>query len=274
MEIDPNAQVGSLPLATRQLVEVAKALSRAHVKLLILDEPTAALTETEAQVIFDRLRKLRDQGLHIIYITHRLQEVFEIADRVTVLRDGKVALAGKRVANLDAAAVVTAIAGARVVHPVRDDVGAGAPVLTLRRAGRYPLWTDRPRRRCRRGGGAVRRARVGAHRIAGDDFRLPPADRGPDLVNGRPIDPRKPAAAIAEGIALVPADRLRQALLGELDAVDNVLLPSYARLALFGFRRMGRERRLFAERRGGDVLPHRAWPTGVVGNSPAARSRN
>ena len=131
-EIDPDAQVGSLPIATRQLVEVAKALNRAQVQLLILDEPTAALTETEAQVIFDRLRTLRSQGLHIIYITHRLAEVFEIADRVTVLRDGKVALAGQPVANLDPAAVVTAIAGARVVHPERAEVGPVAPCLRSR----------------------------------------------------------------------------------------------------------------------------------------------
>ena len=94
VEIDPDAPVGSLPLATRQLVEVAKALHRARVKLLILDEPTIALTETETQLLFDRLRNLRRQGLHIIYITHRLGEVFEIADRVTVLRDGRVVLAG------------------------------------------------------------------------------------------------------------------------------------------------------------------------------------
>ena len=134
-EIDPNALVGSLPLATRQLVEVAKALSRANVKLLILDEPTAALTETEAQVYLQRLRTLRSQGLHIIYITHRLQEVFDIADRVTVLRDGKVVLAGQRVANLDPAAVVTAIAGARVVHPARDILATSAPVLTLEGLG-------------------------------------------------------------------------------------------------------------------------------------------
>jgi ribose transport system ATP-binding protein len=245
-EIDPDAQVGSLPLAMRQLVEVAKALSRAHVKLLILDEPTAALTETEAQVIFERVRKLRSQGLHIIYITHRLQEVFEIADRVTVLRDGKVALAGQHVANLNAADVVTAIAGTPIARPVRDDVSAGEPVLTLQglsgtRFGPVDLAV---------GAGEV----VGLFGPLGSGrtelletvFGSRRPDAGRILVNGRPIDPNKPAAAIAEGIALVPADRLRQALFSELDAVDNVLLPSYPQLSLFGFRRWAAERRLFA----------------------------
>jgi ribose transport system ATP-binding protein len=245
-EIDPGGQVGSLPLATRQLVEVAKALSRANVKLLILDEPTAALTESEAHVIFDRLRRLRSQGLHIIYITHRLQEVFEIADRVTVLRDGKVVLAGQSVATLDAAAVVTAIAGARVAHPPRDEVRAGKPVLTLEglsgtRFGPVDLEV---------GAGEV----VGLFGALGSGrselletiFGARAPNAGRILVNGHPIDPRKPAAAIAEGIALVPADRLRQALLGELDATDNVLLPSYLPLALLGFRRLAAERRRFA----------------------------
>jgi ribose transport system ATP-binding protein len=245
-EIDPDAQVGSLPLAMRQLVEVAKALSRAHVKLLILDEPTAALTGTEAQVIFDRLRKLRSQGLHIIYITHRLQEVFEIADRVTVLRDGRVALAGQHVSNLNAADVVTAIAGTPVAHPTRNNVSAGESVLTLQglsgtRFGPIDLAV---------GAGEV----VGLFGALGSGrtelletiFGSRRRDAGRILVNGRPIDPNKPAAAIAEGIALVPADRLRQALFSELDAVDNVLLPSYPQLSLFGFRRWAAERRLFA----------------------------
>ena len=130
-EIEPDAPVGSLPIAARQLVEIAKALHRARAKLLILDEPTAALTETEKQILFNRLRNLRDQGLHIIYITHRLGEVFEIADRVTVLRDGKVVLGGQRMASVEPAALVTAIAGGSVSVPVRENSITGAPVLSL-----------------------------------------------------------------------------------------------------------------------------------------------
>jgi ABC-type sugar transport system ATPase subunit len=245
-EIDPDAKVGSLPLAMRQLVEVAKALSRAHVKLLILDEPTAALTETEAQIIFDRLRKLRSQGLHIIYITHRLQEVFEIADRVTVLRDGKVALAGQHVANLNVADVVTAIAGTQVGRQSRDNVVAGEPILTLEglsgtRFGPVDLTVA-----AGEVVGLFGPLGSGRTELLETIFGSRRPDAGRILVDGRPIDPSKPAAAIAEGIALVPADRLRQALLGELDAVDNVLLPSYRPLSAFGFRRLAAERQLFA----------------------------
>ena len=179
-EIDPDAQVGSLPIATRQLVEVAKALNRAHVKLLILDEPTAALTETEAQVIFDRLRKLRGQGLHIIYITHRLAEVFEIADRVTVLRDGKVALAGQQVANLDPgggghsdrrrAGGTSGARGRSSPSPrcSRSKALSGTRFGPIDLAGR--CWRSRR---------VVRRPGVGADRIAGNDIRIPQADQRP-----------------------------------------------------------------------------------------------
>lgn len=237
---------GSLPLAMRQLVEVAKALSRAHVKLLILDEPTAALTESEAQIIFDRLRKLRGQGLHIVYITHRLQEVFEIADRVTVLRDGKVALAGQHVANLNVADVVTAIAGTQVGHQSRDTVVAGEPILTLEglsgtRFGPVDLTVA-----AGEVVGLFGPLGSGRTELLETIFGSRRPDAGRILVGGRPINPNEPAAAIAEGMALVPADRLRQALLGELDAVDNVLLPSYRPLSLFGFRRLAAERQLFA----------------------------
>jgi ABC-type sugar transport system ATPase subunit len=246
-DIDPDATAGSLSLAARQLVEIAKAFHRAHVRLLILDEPTAALTETETQVLFDRLRKLRGQGLHIIYITHRLGEVFDIADRVTVLRDGRVALARQRVASLEPAAVVNAIAGEPVRSAARDDAGAGAPVLALEgltgtRFGPIDL--------------AVRAGEVvglfgalgsGRTELLETIFGSRRPIGGRVLVGGRNLDLRRPAAALAEGIALVPADRLRQSLFAELDSADNVLLPSYARLAAGGFRRAAPERRIFAE---------------------------
>jgi ribose transport system ATP-binding protein len=244
--IDPDAKVSSLPFASRQLVEVAKALSRGHVKLLILDEPTAALTESEAQVIFHHLRKLREHGLHIIYITHRLAEVFEIADRVTVLRDGKVTLAGQRVASLLETDIVTAIAGEPVAHPERRSVAAAESVLVAKnlagtRFGPIDLEVA---------GGEV----VGLFGALGSGrtelletiYGSRRATGGQIFVNGREVDPRKPAAALAEGIALVPADRLRQALFGNLNAADNILLPSFARLARFGFRRRRPERLLFA----------------------------
>lgn len=246
-EIDPDATVGSLSLASRQLVEIAKALHRAHVRLLILDEPTAALTEAEAQSLFDRLRKLRDQGLHIVYITHRLAEVFEIADRVTVLRDGKVVLAGRPVASLDAAAVVTAIAGESVGTARREDVGAGAPVLSLKALSGTRFGPVDLDVRAGEVVGLFGALGSGRTELLETIFGSRHPTSGRLLMHGREVDVRMPAAALAAGIALVPADRLRQGLFADLDAADNALLPSYARLAAFGLRRRTRERQLLAD---------------------------
>ena len=246
VEIDPDALVGSLPIAARQLVEVAKALHRAHVKLLILDEPTAALTETETQILFDRLRNLRSQGLHIIYITHRLGEVFEIADRVTVLRDGKVVLAGQHAASIAPAEVVTAIAGEPITVPARDNVVTGAPVLSIQgltgtRFG--PINLEIAPGQIVGLFGALGSGRT---ELLETIMGYRQATSGQVRVRGHVLDARRPAAALAAGIALVPADRLQQGLFGELDARDNVLLPSYAILAILGLRRFKLERRMFA----------------------------
>lgn len=88
LNVDPSMKVGTLGMAERQLLEIAKVISQ-HVQILILDEPTSALTETERDRLFDVVRRLRDRGVSVIYISHRLAEVMEIADRATILRDGR-----------------------------------------------------------------------------------------------------------------------------------------------------------------------------------------
>ena len=163
-----------------------------------------------------------------------------------MLRDGKVALAGQHVANLNVADVVTAIAGTQVGHQSRDTVVAGEPILTLEglsgtRFGPVDLTVA-----AGEVVGLFGPLGSGRTELLETIFGSRRPDAGRILVGGRPINPNEPAAAIAEGMALVPADRLRQALLGELDAVDNVLLPSYRPLSLFGFRRLAAERQLFA----------------------------
>ena len=88
VSLDPRARVGSLSVADQQMVEIARALVH-KVKLLVLDEPTAVIAGREATLLFDRLRRLRDSGVSVIFISHRLEEVFALCDRVTVLKDGK-----------------------------------------------------------------------------------------------------------------------------------------------------------------------------------------
>ena len=109
--IDPNQRVEELPPDTRQMVEIAKALAKSP-KVLILDEPTAALSQSETSRLFAVVRDLRRTGIAIIYITHRIPEVFEIADAVTVMRDGRVVLQG-RVDKMTTPQIIDAILGAR-----------------------------------------------------------------------------------------------------------------------------------------------------------------
>src|SRR6185436_15999087 len=114
VDIDPDAIVGTLRVGERQIVEIARSLS-GSARLLILDEPTAALSHHEAQVLFDFIRRLRAQGVAIIYITHRLDEVTEVADRVQVLRDGHTSLL-KPVRESDRREMIEAMIGRRMAE--------------------------------------------------------------------------------------------------------------------------------------------------------------
>ncbi len=162
-EIDPDAILGSLPLATRQLVEVAKALNRADVKLLILDEPTAALTETEAQVIFDRLRTLRGQGTaHHLHHTSACRGVRDRRSRHRIARRQGNA---RRPARGEAQFCLN-----RYCDCGRASVTSGSARPWRRRSraeggrtDRSPLRADRPASRRGRSGRTVRRVGVGAH---------------------------------------------------------------------------------------------------------------
>ncbi|WP_328787084.1 sugar ABC transporter ATP-binding protein [Streptomyces sp. NBC_00273] len=252
LHVAPGARVGDLPMGTKQLLEIAKAWHRTEVKVMILDEPTASLSESETERLFIEVAKMKSQGARIVYTTHRLGEVFRIADRVTVLRDGVVALQEK-VADVAPEQIVSVISG-----------GAGQPAASAASVAVSALST------------ASARVRLRLHALAGPRFG--PLDlevrageilglygvlgsgrsslletlagrftavSGQMVVDGRPVAARTPAAALRHGIALVPSDRLRQALWGTRSAADNLLLPSYRSLAKAGVRRPARERQLF-----------------------------
>jgi ABC-type sugar transport system ATPase subunit len=109
LAIDPRVQVGSLGIGRQQLVEIAKALSQ-NARILVLDEPTAALTESEVETLFEILRKLTARGVGIIYISHKLDEVFAMSDRITVLRDGKT-VSSHKASDLTKDKVIAAMVG-------------------------------------------------------------------------------------------------------------------------------------------------------------------
>ncbi|MER7894634.1 sugar ABC transporter ATP-binding protein [Streptomyces sp. NPDC096046] len=244
----PRDRVGDLSMGQRQLVEIAKALSRSA-SVLVLDEPTAALSAAESDALAGRVEDLRTQGLAIVYVTHLLSEVERLADAVTVLRDGRVAHHAA-VAGHTRRELVEAIAGrpahqarkqkrasVRAPGPPRFTVdGLGGPgfgpvSLTVGEGERVALFGLMGSGRTR-----ILETLYGGRRADGGTIRL----------GERTVAPRRPAEALAAGIALVPADRRRQGLFPVLGAQDNALLPSIRPLARSGIRALGAERRVFA----------------------------
>ncbi|GGN12179.1 sugar ABC transporter ATP-binding protein [Streptomyces fuscichromogenes] len=243
----PRDRVGDLPTGQRQLVEIAKALSRSA-SVLVLDEPTAALSGAESDALARRVEDLRTEGLAIVYVTHLLSEVERLADAVTVMRDGRVTHQSS-VTGLSRGELVTAIAGRpheQTVRPAPNSARqATAPRLVVEglhgpgfgpvdlsvgegeRVGLFGLI----------GSGRTRLLETlfGRRRSTGGTVRL----------GERAVAPARPAQALAAGIALVPADRRAQALFPPLTAQDNVLLPSMRPLARGGLRALGTERRVF-----------------------------
>ena len=186
-EVDPEAKVGSLSVGWQQRVEILKALYR-NARILVLDEPTAVLTPQETQEIFEVLRRLAAEGHSIVFISHKLYEVLEIADRITVIRRGRVV--GERIpsetneedlAELMVGREVSLIADRGDLARRRADPPGRGPGRPRRsRPGGRPR--DRPRRRGRRDPGHRRRRRERPGRAGRGDHRLAQADRRP----GRP----------------------------------------------------------------------------------------
>ena len=237
IEIDPNAVVGSLRIGERQLVEIARALS-SSARLLILDEPTAALSHHEAEVLFEFIRKLRSQGVAIVYITHRLDEVGLIADRVQVLRDGSTALVAD-IANTDRKAMIEAMIGRK-----SEDLGRPPPAS-------HSLG-DRPALRWVGAGAAgrfdgitldVRPGEVvavygklgsGATELAETAFGLRGLDTGELELNGETAPFTTPVGAVQQGIGFLPAERKSGGALMVRSVAENTAVASWPVLARFG----------------------------------------
>lgn len=253
VDADPHAAMGSLDLATQQLVVIARALSR-QARLLILDEPTAALTETEARRLFARMRVLRARGVACIFVSHRLAEVFAIADRILVMRDGR--LRGDHpIAETSRDEVVTAMIGGVLTelapgHRTRNSVALAVEGLTV-----YdPDDPDRTRvddlnltlyegeivglfGLLGAGCGTVAEALFGA---------WPGRVEGRILINGQAVDIARPSDAIAHGVGLLARDR-RETLIHDHSIADNMVLACLPAISPGGFLDLDRKRLLADE---------------------------
>jgi ABC-type sugar transport system ATPase subunit len=237
---DVRRRVGALPVSQRQMVEIAKALL-ARPRILILDEPSAVLSTRDLERLFAAIRSLRQAGGTVVYVSHRLDEVFAIADRITVLKDG--ARVGTVPAGqVDQQGLVRMMVGRSLgeVFPERaaPPTPAPEPVLVVRGLGRRRAFHDvsldlAPGEIVCVSGlvGSGRTELVRA--IAGADR----PDAGEMTLAGRPYHPRSPAEGLHAGVAMLSEDRARDGLIPDMSVRDNLSLASFARMSRLGVLR-------------------------------------
>jgi len=241
--LDPARPARGLSIADQQVVEIGKALSL-NARVIVMDEPTAALSAAEVDRLFEVIRTLQAQDAAILFISHRLEEVFAICTRVTVMRDGAHVLTSD-LAGLTAGDLVRAMVGRELAERPPEAAGAqpGEPVLTVERLTREGVFTDISFT-VRSGEIVALSGLVGAGRseVARAVFGIDRYDAGQVTVSGRPLKKASPTSAMAAGIGFVPEDRRQQGLVMDMSVQQNVALASLARLSQGGLIRASAER--------------------------------
>ena len=243
LTLDPMAFVRDLSVAEQQLVEIARALSM-DARLIVMDEPTAALSQVEVQKLFRIVRDLRARGLAIIFVTHRLEEVMEIADRYLVLRDGRHAGSGV-VQETSIDAIIRMMVGREVssLYARRAPEQAGEVALRVEGLSRRGDAHDQNATvlddvtfEVRRGEILGIAGLVGAGRTetARSIFGADAFDSGRILIGGAAVEIRSPRDAIRHGIGLVPEDRKRQALFLSLAVKANLSMAAHGHIGRWG----------------------------------------
>jgi rhamnose transport system ATP-binding protein len=246
--IDPDAIVRGLTMPEQQLVEIARALG-AEARILILDEPSASLSDKEVDNLFRVIRELKAHGVGMIYISHRLEELPQIADRVTALRDG-VLVGTRRMEEVTRADLIRLMVGRELsaVFP-KTAVPIGDVVLEVRGLGCRASGTHAVNLQVRSGEILGLAGLVGAGRteLACVLFGLTQADAGEIRLRGRPVTIDGPGRAVALGLAYVPEDRRRHGVILEMSVATNTTLATLGAIASFGLIDFNLERRRAAE---------------------------
>lgn len=244
-DISPEAEVRSLSMPEQQLVEIACALG-SGARIVIMDEPTASLTQKEQHLLFAVVRDLRKSGVGVIYISHRLEEIFALANRVTVLRDGQ-SVGTHAVGGIDEAGLIRLMVGREVaqIYPPAES-RPGQVVLSLKGVGCRASGVKDVSFDVRAGeifglGGLVGAGRTELARIL---FGITPGDAGEIILNGERVNLRSPQDAVAQGIAYVPEDRRRHGVVLELPIAHNMSMAIHRRLFPGSWLRFGAERAL------------------------------
>jgi ABC-type sugar transport system ATPase subunit len=224
LAVSPHALVSALSVADQQLLELAKALA-VDAKVVIMDEPTASLSSSEIGVLFDVVERLRADGIAVLYVTHRLEEIFRLADRVTVMRDGRL-VQTLATSSIDEDKLVSLMVGRELANLyAKPNVAAGPVVLSVRNLSRRGVLHG-----CSfdvRAGEIVGLAGIigaGRSELARAVFGAEPADEGVIEVDGRAISPRSPRDAMRAGLMYVTEDRKRDGLLLNRSVAENITL--------------------------------------------------
>ena len=227
VSIPTHAKIDELPLADQQMVEIAKALV-GNIKLLILDEPTAVISGHEVDLLFENMRRLRKVGVGIVYVSHRLEEIFEIADRVTILKDGQV-VGTSLVGEITREEMITRMVGRRLsqIYPARRTVPADGPdILTVRNLQAGP--------RVRNVSLSVKAGEIvsmagmvgsGRTEVAEAIFGTRAVESGAIELDGKPFEKKVPKDAIAGGLGFLTENRKDEGLFLGLPISANIMAP-------------------------------------------------
>jgi rhamnose transport system ATP-binding protein len=244
VELDPNRPARGLSVADQQIVEIAKALSF-NANVLVMDEPTAALTGVEVERLFTVMATLRGQGAAVLFISHRLEEVFACSQRVTIMRDGRFILTAP-IAEVTIDDIIRSMVGRDLdaLFP-KTETQPGDAVLEVDHLSSQGVFEDISFT-VRSGEIVALAGLVGAGRseVARAVFGIDRRTSGKVLLAGEELPNGQPGAAMAAGMALVPEDRRQQGLVMDMGIDQNIALASLRRLSSFGLIRRSSERAL------------------------------
>jgi ribose transport system ATP-binding protein len=226
VHIDPKKYIGDLPIAERQMVEIAKALS-SDSKLIVMDEPTATLTEKEVRKLFEIIKALRGEGVSVIYISHRLEEAFELSDRITVLRDGR-KIGTKKTSETNEDEIIEMMVG----KVVKDYFGGGRVIhgdeKAIMEVCNYSVadYVDNVSFKLNRGE-ILAIAGVlgsGSHHLLQSLYGVIPRKEGEVFFEGKKVEINSPRDAIKLGIGYVTEDRKNSGIFPDMSVLQNVTL--------------------------------------------------
>ncbi len=235
IDIDPKEKLVDLSVAQTQMIEIAKAISY-NSKLIIMDEPTSAITEKECDHLFEIVKELREKGVSFIFITHKMDEVFQIADDITVFRDGQY-IGSERAENLNNQKLIELMVGREITHMFpKEEVPLGEVVMSVEGLTKKGVFQD-VNFDLKKGEILGFAGLMGAGRteVMEAIFGYKKAESGTIVLNGRVVDFKNPKEAIKAKVALITEDRKLTGLFLPLSVRDNMIMPSLKNFSKFGF---------------------------------------